>query len=234
VEVSRCDSDWRPCAGTTTEIEADAVCLGFGLVPHLDIASSLGCEIRRLQDAPDFGVRVDAGQRTSVAGVYAAGETTGIGGARLAAFEGHLAALTAAFDHGLLGSRTFAGACARARTRMRPLQGLAEVLRRAYAPRDGAWLLADSSTIVCRCEEVAESTVAEALGETDSSVLAIKAMTRLGMGPCQGRVCMPHMIERLRITQGRDPSQQLGLWRVRQPLRPIPLKALADVANGAW
>ena len=234
VEVSSCDSDWRPRAGTTTEIEADAVCLGFGLIPHFDIACSLGCEIRRLQDTPDFGVRVDDGQRTSVDGVYGAGETTGIGGARLSAFEGYVAALTAAFDHGLLDSRTYTLVAARARARMQLLQGLADALRRAYAPRDGAWLLADNSTIVCRCEEVAVSTVVEALGETDSSVLAIKAMTRLGMGPCQGRVCMPSMIERLRITHGRDPSQQLGLWRVRQPLRPILLKALADVADGAW
>jgi NADPH-dependent 2,4-dienoyl-CoA reductase/sulfur reductase-like enzyme/phenylpropionate dioxygenase-like ring-hydroxylating dioxygenase large terminal subunit len=47
--------------------DADAVCIGVGLVPEIELATAAGCEV-------DGGIVVDAEQRTSVAGIWAAGD----------------------------------------------------------------------------------------------------------------------------------------------------------------
>lgn len=55
------------------------------MLPHTDLAESLGCRL------DGHAVSVDAEQRTDVPGVWAAGEATGVGGAALALAEGHIA-----------------------------------------------------------------------------------------------------------------------------------------------
>jgi D-hydroxyproline dehydrogenase subunit alpha len=67
--------------------ECDFLACGFGLVPNVELPLALGCQL-------DGGfVRVDPCQASSVAGVYAAGELTGIGGADAALVEGEIAGL---------------------------------------------------------------------------------------------------------------------------------------------
>jgi NAD(P)H-nitrite reductase large subunit len=67
------------------------------MLPHTDLAAALGCGL----DGPN--VAVDDEQRTDVPGVWAAGETTGIGGAVLSLAEGRIAGLSVAAR---LNSRT--------------------------------------------------------------------------------------------------------------------------------
>ena len=54
----------RTSSGT---FEADVVCVGVGLIPETDLAAAAGCEV-------EGGVVVDAEQRTSVSGIWAAGD----------------------------------------------------------------------------------------------------------------------------------------------------------------
>ncbi|MDR1294854.1 MAG: FAD-dependent oxidoreductase, partial [Bifidobacteriaceae bacterium] len=86
VTLARLDPDWRPIPGSHRQVEVDAACLGHGFVPRLDLALAAGCALtpRRL-------VAVDGDMRTSVCGVWAAGEITGIGGADGALAEGAIA-----------------------------------------------------------------------------------------------------------------------------------------------
>ncbi|GAA0950764.1 hypothetical protein GCM10009554_51270 [Kribbella koreensis] len=95
VTTARLGADWTPIPGTEERVEVDAVCLGFGFTPNLELAVSARCT---LGTGPDGGpaVLVDEDQQTTTPGIYAAGELTGIGGANLAAAEGHLAGLAAA------------------------------------------------------------------------------------------------------------------------------------------
>lgn len=95
VTVARVDRDWRPIPGTRRRIACDALAVGHGLLPQLELALELGCEVRALADGSPALV-VDAEQRTTVEGLWAAGETTGLGGAELALIEGELAALSIA------------------------------------------------------------------------------------------------------------------------------------------
>ncbi|MEU9837004.1 NAD(P)/FAD-dependent oxidoreductase [Streptosporangium sp. NPDC048047] len=181
VTVARLDADWRPVA--TRTVECDTLAFGYGFVPQLELPVQLGCATRRDADGTPV-VAVDAGRRTSVPGVYAAGETTGVGGAEAAEAEGRLAGRTVAADQG----RRVPPLPALAR-RVDRLAAFARALHEAYPVRPGwrDWLRDD--TLVCRCEEVPLSAVREArrLGAVDAR--SVKLLARPGMGWCQGRMC---------------------------------------------
>ena len=194
------DSDWRGVCGTEVDVAADGVCLSFGFVPQLELPHLLGCSIRYQGESGDFAVVVDANMRTTIEAVFAAGETTGIAGVRVSRVEGQIAGLTAAFDAGVI-TRT------RLQSEVEPLQRVArhlrvfsEWMRLAFRPRPGLWELAEPNTIVCRCEDVDLAQVDGALAANDVSLSAVKSDTRAGMGLCQGRVCGPYIVERLRET----------------------------------
>jgi glycerol-3-phosphate dehydrogenase len=51
------------------------------------------------------------------------------------------------------------------------------------------------SRIVCRCEEVSEGEIAEAIKRGARTIAGIKYRTRAGMGRCQANYCTPRIIE---------------------------------------
>ncbi|ANN17449.1 FAD/NAD(P)-binding oxidoreductase [Amycolatopsis orientalis] len=167
-------ADWSLVPGTERVYEVDAVCVGHGFVPRPELAVAAGCVL-------DGGfVRVDGEQRTTVDGVFAAGEITGIGGAGTAAAEGAVAGCAAA------GGRP---SRALLRTRDRAL-AFAERLAAAHpiGPDWPGWLRAD--TIVCRCEETTYGELTRAARDPACpGPHALKLGTRAGLGPCQGRMC---------------------------------------------
>jgi len=57
--------------------------------------------------------------------------------------------------------------------------------------------LGDPERVVCRCEQVTEATIADALerGIPIDSLDAVKRRTRAGMGACQGKFCGPRVKE---------------------------------------
>ena len=155
--------------GKRWSVSCDYLACGFHLVPNLELAELLGCDIH------NGAVSVDEFQQTSVPGIYSAGEATGIGGLELSLVEGEIAGLAASGNHDE-ARRLFP---ARAKQRR-----FAELLNRTFALRDELKRLATPDTIVCRCEDV----VFDRLRAHDSW-RAAKLQTRCGMGPCQGRIC---------------------------------------------
>ncbi|MEU2117078.1 FAD-dependent oxidoreductase [Streptomyces sp. NPDC016459] len=223
VTVARLDADWRPVPGTGRRIPCDAVAVGHGLVPQLELATALGCATRTSADGTSALV-LDTDQSTSVPGIWAAGEPGGIGGARLAVLEGELAAESVA--RSLLGARpprvrNARGPAAARRHRDR-LRGFAEAMGAVHRPGAGwtDWLRED--TEVCRCEEVPVARVVEAvdtLGARDART--VKLFTRAGMGWCQGRTC-GSAVAALAGTPEAAPD--------RRPLScPVPLRHLAEL-----
>lgn len=176
--VASLDDQWRPVPGSEREVECDAVALGHGFTPRLEAAVMLGCGV--VGDRRGRVVGVDDDQRTSVAGVYAAGEVTGIGGADAALAEGAIAGYRAA---GVSADDARVRAAAATRARM---HAFARRLETAHGIGPGwtSWLTDD--TIVCRCEAVTRRTIAE---HAHVPVRALRLATRAGLGPCQGRMC---------------------------------------------
>ncbi|MFJ2933049.1 NAD(P)/FAD-dependent oxidoreductase [Streptomyces sp. NPDC087219] len=187
VTVSRLDREWRPVRGTGRRIACDALAVGHGLVPQIELAVAVGCATRALPDGT-LGLALDALQESSVPGLWAAGETGGVGGAELARTEGELAGRAIAAR--LLGRPGGVGATAGLRRRRDRMRAFADVMSAAHAPGPGwtGWLSDD--TDVCRCEEVPAGRVREAVAECGArDARTVKLLTRAGMGWCQGRMC---------------------------------------------
>ncbi|MFD8631333.1 NAD(P)/FAD-dependent oxidoreductase [Streptomyces sp. NPDC059533] len=212
VTVARLDRDWRPLPGTARRIPCDALAVGHGLVPQLELATGLGCATRRSPDGT-IALELDAEQRTSVPGVWSAGETGGIGGAQLALLEGELAAHSIAAAGDPAPRRLV-----RARARLR---AFADAMAAAHRP-GGAWTgwLPDDS-VVCRCEEVPAGRIREAVDELGArDARTVKLLTRAGMGWCQGRMCGPAVA----ALAGEEPAPD------RRPFScPVPLRHLAEL-----
>jgi NADPH-dependent 2,4-dienoyl-CoA reductase/sulfur reductase-like enzyme len=178
VTVARLDARWAPVPGTERRVEADAVCVSHGFTPRLELAIAAGCAL-----SPGRFVLVDDAQATSVPGVWAAGEITGIGGADAALAEGTVAGTAAAGGGAGAGVR----AARRARARAR---GFAARIESAHGIRGGwtGWLRDD--TVVCRCEETTYGRVREVVELTGShEARSVKLTSRAGLGPCQARMC---------------------------------------------
>ncbi|MFG2288318.1 NAD(P)/FAD-dependent oxidoreductase [Streptomyces sp. NPDC048595] len=181
VTMARVDRDWRPVPGTGRRIPCDALAVGHGLVPQLELATALGCATRPTPDGTPALV-VDDRQRTTVEGIWAAGETCGVGGAELAFAEGELAA------HAVAG-RAPGAALRRRRERLRRF---AHTMAAVHAPGSGWSAALRPDTEVCRCEEVTAGRIRRAVDELGArDTRTVKLLTRAGMGWCQGRMCGP-------------------------------------------
>ncbi len=187
VSVVRLDRSGRPVAGSSERHEVDAVGIGWGFTPQLDLAITLGLTLVRDEGGTPV-VEVDQVHRTSRERVYAAGETCGVGGADLALAEGRLAARGVALD--LSGSVPTADAASNPdEATARRLRTFADAIMRAH-PVPAGWSEAlTDDTLVCRCEEVRFGAVRAAVEGGATDARQVKQLTRTGMGWCQGRVC---------------------------------------------
>ncbi|HEY6991813.1 MAG TPA: FAD-dependent oxidoreductase [Bryobacteraceae bacterium] len=149
--------------------DCDYAGVGYGLYPNTELASLLGCRLRA------NAIEVDEWQRTSLDGVFAAGESTGIGGVDLSLVEGEIAGYAACGEmrraSRLFGMRSHA-------------KRFAGALDRAFRLREELQTLPCPGTIICRCEDVPYEKLQQM-----SSFRAAKLHTRCGMGPCQARIC---------------------------------------------
>lgn len=160
------------------ELPCDRLACGWGLVPNVGLAQLLGCALDLQQGHPV--VAVDAVQRTSQPGIWAAGECCGIAGVESARVQGRLAGLSVLAEA--------AGSVLRVPQSLRRAradgQRYGEALRRAFDLTTPVRRLARPDTLVCRCEDVPRSLLEGCDGWLDA-----KLQTRCGMGPCQGLVC---------------------------------------------
>lgn len=78
--------------------------------------------------------------------------------------------------------------------------------------------------IVCRCEEVTLSEVRRAISEGYDTLEELKRYLRVGMGPCQGRTCLPLIAQILSRETGRPLEEVMEEISIRPPLVPVPLE----------
>lgn len=224
VSVARLDREWNVVPGSTRVVECDAVAVGWGFTPQLELPVGLGADTHVDVDG-SLVVTVDERQASSVPGVFVAGEATGVGGATLAVVEGEIAGLAAAARLGRSVDRP-----SRLLRRREALRAFAAAMHQTYPVRDGwrTWL--DDETLVCRCEEVPVAAVTAAvrdLGATDAR--SVKLLSRAGMGWCQGRVC-GYATACLTAAETGRPYDPTGL--AERPLAtPVPLDVLAADAR---
>jgi NAD(P)H-nitrite reductase large subunit len=90
---------------------------------------------------------------------------------------------------------------------------------------------AEEELIVCRCEEVTQREIEEAIASGCDSVLWVKRMTRAGMGLCQGQTCGRLVASLIAEHTPRERSDVLPDTR-RPPVRTIPIAILEEKDDG--
>jgi thioredoxin reductase len=248
VLLARVGADGRPVAGGEREIACDAICLALGLAPSVELLALTGARLRFDAALGGWAPEVDAAQRTSAAGVFAAGDCAGVRESALADAEparaqGRRAGLAAAESLGALSAREASARRAAISTPAAPAGGAHADWERWLEAliQAGGW-----DVNVCQCEEVTRRELVDTrppryLGWTSPQMTArsldtllrdgpvnqdqIKRLTRAGMGPCQSRRCR-EQVGLLLARATRTPVERIPLPTYRPPIRPLPLNVL--------
>jgi NADPH-dependent 2,4-dienoyl-CoA reductase/sulfur reductase-like enzyme len=225
VDVVPVDARRRAVAGAAARtLRAHCVTVGHGLVPATELTRALGA--RHAFDALAGGwvPVLDNGQRTSVAGLYAAGDGAGVAGAAAALEAGRVAGLTVALDQGRMDAGDWARVGAGPRRALARARRFGRAAARLMALRGGQVEAIAPGTVVCRCEDVTRAEVDAAIDDGARELNQIKSWTRCGMGPCQGRMCADTIGA---IVAARLGSREAaGAWTARAPFRPLDVQSL--------
>lgn len=85
----------------------------------------------------------------------------------------------------------------------------------------------EDKTIVCRCSDVTIEEIRQAIEAGYTTFDELKRVLRTGMGPCQGRTCMPIILRELSMMTG-VPIEELSPGRNRPPVNAVSLGAIAE------
>jgi NADPH-dependent 2,4-dienoyl-CoA reductase/sulfur reductase-like enzyme len=208
-------------AGRTHTMDAALLLLHLGIIPGLHLPQAAECEMS-WDDAQQCWVpRVDPWGQSSRDRIYIVGDGAGIEGATAARFSGQLAGLQVACETGYLDSTQrdqLAAPIRKARNRHRLIRPFLDALYRI--PESN--LNPPDETMVCRCEEISAGEIREVVQAGCIGPNQVKAFTRCGMGPCQGRMCADTVAWIIAMARGES-MFETGRYRVRPPLKPITL-----------
>ncbi|GGE12649.1 NADPH-dependent 2,4-dienoyl-CoA reductase, sulfur reductase [Gemmobacter megaterium] len=202
-------------------VGCDAVGMGHGLKPERQLADLLGCPVAFDPRSGQWHSTTDAEGRSPIPGVYLAGDMVRINGAHSAEAAGEMAASALLRDMGL--ARTSAPRRVLLRLALARTAAFRRGLERAFALPPAAICDMPDETVVCRCEGVSAGDLRRALdiwGPADLNRL--KAVTRCGMGRCQGRLCGATAGALMAAEAGLPPDAP-GPLRGQAPVKPLPL-----------
>lgn len=213
-------------SGTAEVLACDGLGFGHGLRPETQLAELAGARFRFDPVLRNWFPVIDA-DGCAGPGLWLAGDGALTGGRVAAAASGRLAALAmiAARADGTRPSREITSL----RRRTARLRRFQAHLAAAFPwPHEQAAGLPDD-TVVCRCERVTAGEIRAAIARPagPAEVNRVKAITRCGMGRCQGRFCGQTLQELTAATAG-CPADSVGRLRAQAPLRPIPIGSVGD------
>jgi NAD(P)H-nitrite reductase large subunit len=85
--------------------------------------------------------------------------------------------------------------------------------------------------IICRCEEVSEGEIVDAIEWGARTVTDVKRLTRAGKGLCQGKTC-GRLVSQLLQKSGKGLEKPFPKpSTVRPPVRPLKVGELASEEN---
>lgn len=211
---------FRDARGRRRTIECDAVALGYHVRPETQLADLAGCEFRFDGATRQWLLQTDRDGRSSVRGVYVAGDGATVLGADAAEAAGALAALAVLKDLGIaVDERSLDGHRARLATMRRFASGLATAFP---WPAAAAAKLPDDA-VLCRCECVTVGELRRGVREKEArEANRAKAFTRVGMGRCQGRYC-GHAAAEVIADAARVPLESVGRIRSQAPVKPLSI-----------
>ena len=199
-------------------VACDAVAFAHALRSETQLADLLGCEFSWNSLNRAWLPQRDVAGRSSIAGVYLAGDGAGIMGADAAHMAGERAALAVLADSRIAIDQRRAAELER---QLASIERFRHGLETAF-PFPQQWAAqAPDALIVCRCEEVSAGEVRAVVDEGHWEINRVKAHCRVGMGRCQGRMCGLAAAEIIAERSGRG-IEATGRLRGQAPIKPLP------------
>ena len=90
--------------------------------------------------------------------------------------------------------------------------------------------MSEKDIIVCRCNDVTQKEIEDLIDQGITDIEEIKRLTRIGMGPCQGRTCIPLVMGIIARKTGKK-IEEIPVPATRVPTRPVPMGVLAGAMN---
>ncbi len=217
--------------GTETKYCADALAIGYGFVPNIELAVQAGCDIEYQKGKGGWVVTADKNLESSVDSVFAVGEITGIAGGKKSYIQGKIAAISIlkrldkinlkkqgikiskqikqlhSLDHKQIAYATF-------------LNHLCQVPSNAYQQ-------IHDDTLICRCENITMGTIKKAIEQGFTTSGGLKKATRCGMGRCQGRVCGTIISDIIMALTKKNPYD-IGPSLSRAPVKNVAISSFLD------
>jgi thioredoxin reductase len=212
--------------GAERSVEGNVVALHEGVIPSQQMGRLIGCDHRWDERQVAFLPVVSEWGETTRPNIYISGDAAGIGGAVTAELRGRLSAFAILEKLGVWNKTTRDDAAVPIRRLVNRNASIRPLLETLYfPPSEIGKPMGD--TIVCRCESVAASTISD-LAEQKLGPNQIKALTRCGMGKCQGRICGP-VVSSIIAKSQKIEANDVGYYGVRPPIKPISVGELSDV-----
>ena len=208
------------------ELPVDLLLLHEGVIPNTQIGMGLQLEHRWDEAQLCWRPVLDAWGRTGLPNIAIAGDGGGIAGAAAAVAAGRLATLGVAFALGRIGEAERDRRAAPLRAELAREAALRPFLDTLYRPAAAVLAPPDDDIVICRCEEVSAGQIRRAVALGGPGPNQLKAFTRCGMGPCQGRVCSTVVSAVIAEARGL-PIGDIGHYRPRAPYKPLTVGALA-------
>ena len=210
---------WRDARGRARQTACDAVALGWHLRAETHLADLAGARFDWSASFHQWLPRADAlGRAEGVPALYLAGDGLALLGADGAETAGRLAATACLADLGLPPPDPGRDLRDRGARMARFARGVA----RAF-PWPAAMIrdLPDAA-VLCRCEGITAGALRDAAARSGPEANRAKALSRVGMGRCQGRYCQLAGAEVIAAATGVAPAEA-GRLRGQSPARPLPV-----------
>jgi NADPH-dependent 2,4-dienoyl-CoA reductase/sulfur reductase-like enzyme len=208
--------------GRKQSIDTDLALLHDGIIPNDHVTRQLGCRETWNPAQHCFSPEINQWGETSLPGIFAAGDCTGIWGAQAAELAGHIAALEIGRQLGRIDTKERDRRAQEPLLKLKRQRAFRPFLEARFPPLISRAEQAPADTVICRCENVTAGEIRSAVAQGATGPDQMKSFTRSGMGPCQGRSCAMAVAE-IMAREMASSVQAVGRHDIRPPLKPLPL-----------
>ena len=224
--IKKVDKKWAPIAGTEKEYDVDAIAVGYGLIPSLELTRLFGCDHQFDENLGYWKVIHNDKMETSVPGIFVAGDGASVKGYHAAIEEGKIAGIVASSQLGYIVDAEVEKLIQPKQKKSKRLQRFGSAINSFSTSKPEILNIITDDTVICRCEDVTMKSVREGINNGASDINHLKRKTRVGMGFCQGRFCGQVINELLwKLSQNRKERE---IFTTRVPVHPLPFSALIE------
>lgn len=208
-------------------LEAGVLLAHEGIMPRCDLTRQIGLNHLWNPVQRYWYPETKALGRTRMGAIHVAGDGAFVHGGVPAELKGALAATGIAGLLKALPEGKIPGAVRNIKQRLYRELAPRPFVDALYRPRPNLYAM-DPDTLVCRCEAVTAGDIRQAIADGSRDPNEIKALTRCGMGPCQGRMCGIALAEITADALNIAPDDLKPL-SIRPPIRNIALSEIAGL-----